>query len=128
VDDDSGTGLPAPDLPSARFGREGYVASQVDDFLAGLERALRNDPPTMAPYEVDDQRFTVKRFGRTYALREVDDYLDLAREHLGRRHGTDAVAGLGGSSTSPKHFPTIWIYLVAFVVIAAVIGFAIAML
>lgn len=123
--DDSGRQLPAPDLPHATVGREGYRVAEVDEFLAQLERALRADPPTMAPYEVADQRFHTVRLRRGYRMREVDDYLDEAQELLRRRHGADAVAGLQGSPVPAKHFPTFWIYLVALVLIAAVVGFVV---
>lgn len=117
--------LPAPDFPSAPLGREGYGIAEVDEFVAALEQALQHDPPTMAPYEVDDQRFKVNRLGRSYAMRPVDDYLDQAHDLLRRRHGEDAVAGLEGRNTPPKHFATWWIYLIALVLVAAVIGFAV---
>jgi DivIVA domain-containing protein len=122
--DDTDRQLPAPDFRHAGLGREGYSIAEVDEFVAELERALRHDPPTMAPYEVADQRFRTVRFRGGYRMREVDDYLDAARDQLRDRHGADAVAGLEGSSVEAKHFPTIWIYLVALVLIAVIVGFA----
>ena len=128
VDDNPGRELPAPDFPSAPLGREGYSPAEVDEFVAALGRALQHDPPTLAPYEVDDQRFKVKRVGSRYAMREVDDYLDRAHELLRDRHGHDAVAALEGHGTAPKHFPTWWIYLIALVLIVLLVGFALTQL
>jgi DivIVA domain-containing protein len=120
--------LPEPRFPAAGWGREGYDAGQVDAFVEELRRALRHDPPGMAPYEVTDQRFAVRRRGRGYALRPVDDYLDRAHDLLRARHGGDAVASLEGHSTPPKHFPTWWIYLVGLVIVAAVVAFTLTQL
>ena len=116
-------GLPDPELPSARFPREGYSAAEVDAFIDELQRALRKDPPAMAPYEIADQRFKVSRLGRRYRLREVDDYLDRAQEQLRERHGEDAVAQLEGRAPEPHHVRTWWIYLIAVVIAAALVAF-----
>jgi hypothetical protein len=123
VIEDAATGLPDPQLPAARWGRAGYGASEVDDFTGQLERSLRRDPPTMAPYEVADQRFKVTRFGRRYALREVDEFLDQAQRVLRERHGEDAVANLEGTAREPRHVRTGWIYLVALVLVALMVVF-----
>jgi DivIVA domain-containing protein len=128
VIEDAGTRLPDPDLPPASWGREGYHAAEVDDFVGQLEQALRRDPPTMAPYEVADQRFKVSRFGRRYRLREVDDFLQLAQERLRERHGEDAVAQVEGVAPEPRHFPTGWIYLVALVLVAVMVLFLVTQL
>ncbi len=114
--------LPEPDFPAAGWGREGYDADQVDEFVGELRRSLRHEPPAMAPYEVTDQRFAVRRRGRGYALRPVDDYLDRAQALLRERHGADAVASLEGHSTPPEHFPTWWIYLLALLIVAAIVA------
>jgi DivIVA domain-containing protein len=124
--DDTARQLPAPEFRHAGFGREGYNIAEVDEFVAELQRALRHDPPTMAPYEVADQRFRTARLRGGYRMREVDDYLDAAQDELRSRHGADAIAGLQGSRVEAKHFPTIWIYLVALVLIALIVGFAIS--
>jgi hypothetical protein len=97
----------------------------VDSFIDGLRRAMRSDPPGMAPYEVVDQRFAGVRFRRGYAMRPVDEYLDTAQRTLRDRHGEDAVAGIAGHATEPRHFPTIWIYLVAAVLVVAIVVFGI---
>ena len=120
--------LPEPDFPTAGWGREGYDADQVDAFVGELRRSLRHEPPAMAPYEVTDQRFAVRRRGRGYALRAVDDYLDLAQARLRERHGGDAVASLEGHSTPPEHFPTWWIYLLALVIVVGVVVLTVAAL
>ena len=128
VSDDVGTGLPDPEFPTATWGREGYSASEVDEFVGEMKQALRREPPTMAPYEVADQRFKVARFGRRYALRQVDEYLTSGQEVLRERHGDDAVAKLEGRAPQPRHFPTWWIYLVALVLVALMIGFLLTQL
>lgn len=133
-DDDPGTG-PAktaawsdPELPTATWGREGYAATEVDEFVEQLRGALRRDPPTMAPYEVMDQRFKVTRLGRRYRLRAVDEFLDAQHAALRERHGEDAVANLEGRAPEPRHFPTLWIYLVALVLVAAMVVFVLTQL
>jgi hypothetical protein len=134
VSDDADTGHPRPDpqlpaeLPRASWGREGYAASEVDAFLARLQPALLREPPAMAPYEVEDQRFTVKRFGRRYALRPVDEYLDQAQSTLRERHGDDAVAHVHGTAPEPHKVHTGWIYLVALVLVAAMVAFLVTQL
>jgi hypothetical protein len=77
---------------------------------------------------VTDQRFAVRRRGRGYALRPVDDYLDRAQALLRARHGDDAVASLEGHSTPPEHFPTWWIYVLALVIVVAVVVFTLGAL
>ena len=132
--DDQGPGpaktaaLPDRELPTAGWGREGYAATEVDEFVEQLRQALRREPPTMAPYEVVDQRFGVTRFGRRYQLRAVDELLDAAREVLRERHGEDAVANLEGRVPEPRHFPTLWIYAVALVLVAAMVLFLLTQL
>jgi len=122
------TELPEPEFPTTRWGARGYRCEEVDSFLDGLRRAMRSDPPGMAPYEVVDQRFAGVRFRRGYAMRPVDEYLDTAQRTLRDRHGEDAVAGIAGHATEPRHFPTIWIYLVAAVLVVAIVVFGITQL
>jgi hypothetical protein len=117
--------LPDEPLPAARRLGEGYDADQVDAFVGELRQALRHDPPAMAPYEVADQRFRVRRTGRRYALRAVDEHLAVAQEVLRVRHGADAVAALQGHASPPRHFPTWWIYAVALVLVAVIVGYAV---
>jgi len=128
VIDDPAAGLPDPELPAAPWAREGYSASEVDDLVSQLQRSLRRDPPTMAPYEVADQRFKVTRFGRRYALREVDEFLDQAQTVLRERHGEDAVANLEGRAPEPRHVRTGWIYLLALVLVAGMVVFVLTQL
>jgi hypothetical protein len=126
--DDRDTGLSETKLPVATWGREGYQGTEVDEFVGQLRQALRREPPTMAPYEVADQRFKVTRFGRRYQLRAVDEFLELGQSVLRERHGQDAVANLEGRAPEPKHFPTMWIYLVALVLVAAMLLFVLTQL
>ena len=118
----------APQLPGCRFLTEGYAADEVDEFVDELRRALRHDPPTMAPYEVADARFKVTRLGRRYALRPVDEHLDSAQAALRERHGEDAVAEVEGRVSDERHVSTLWIYLVGLAVVAAVVLFALTQL
>ena len=119
---------PAAGLPVARGISEGYAALEVDEFLAELRRSVRRDPPTMAPYEVADQRFKVSRFGRRYTLRDVDELLDQSLEVLRERHGEDAVANLEGTAPEPRHVRTWWIYVVALVLVAVMVAFILTQL
>ena len=82
----------------------------------------------MAPYEVADQRFAGVRFRRGYAMKPVDEYLEGAQRTLRERHGEDAVAGIAGHETERRHFPTIWIYLVAAVLVVVIVVFGITQL
>ena len=111
------------ELPTATWGREGYRAADVEAFVERLGQALRREPPTMAPYEVADQRFKVSRFGRRYALRPVDELLDSCQEKLRARHGDDAVADLEGRALQPRYHRTGWIYLIALVLVALMVTF-----
>jgi hypothetical protein len=133
VTDDVDPGLPEPVLPdpvlaSASWGREGYRVGEVDAFVVELRTALQRQPPTIAPYEVADRRFKVSRFGRRYALKEVDDFLDLAQARVREVHGEDAVANVEGRAPEPRHFPTGWIYLVALVLVAVMVAFLVTQL
>ena len=128
VSTEAAADLPEPSFSTAGLAREGYRTEAVDEFVDQLRRAVTHDPPTMAPYEVADQRFPVVRWAAGYDLREVDEYLDAARRVLRERHGQDAVASLEGREPEPKHFPTEWIYLVALVLIVAIVVFAVTQL
>lgn len=94
--------LPDVDFPPAGSLHSGYRRAEVDDFVAELRRALRHDPPTMAPYEVADIRFPVTRRDETYAMEPVDRFLDEAQSLLQRLHGADAVAGVEGHLTAQR--------------------------
>jgi DivIVA domain-containing protein len=122
------TELPDPDFPTTRWGARGYRCEEVDSFLDVLRRAMRSDPPGMAPYEVADQRFASARFRRGYSMRSVDEYLETAQRILRERHGEDAVAGIAGHATERRHFPTVWIYLVAAVLVVAIVVFGVTQL
>ncbi|MBB5832065.1 DivIVA domain-containing protein [Brachybacterium aquaticum] len=58
------------------FGREGYTASEVDDFLDRIQRELASGQPTLTESDVLNQRFTPVRFGQAYDMDQVDHYLD----------------------------------------------------
>lgn len=127
VTEDPGTALPSADFPEAGRLHEGYSRDEVDRFVADLVRALDRDPPTMAPYEVEDIRFHITRHGG-YAMEPVDEYLEEAQALLRERHGGDAVASLQGHLVDRKPASTTWIYVVAFVIVAAVVAFLVAVL
>lgn len=116
--------LEAPSFLSARWPRAGYHTGQVDEFVADVRRALRLQPPGMAPYEVADQRFTVVRVGRGYDLKAVDDYLDRAERLLRQGHGADPLGALEGRTPPTRHVPTAWIYLLGLVLVAVIGIFA----
>ena len=120
--------LPVPQLRRTRPLQRGYRQAEVNQFVDDLQRAYRHDPPTMAPYEVADQRFAPTRFGKGYTMQSVDSYLDEAREQLRERHGTDAVAAVEGRRTEHRHFPTELIYVAAVVLILAMVVFALTQL
>lgn len=102
----------------------GYRADEVDAFLAELWKALDRSTPGMAPYEVADARFKATRLRRRYQMRSVDDYLEQVQAVLRERHGGDAVADVEGHLATPRHVSTTWIYVVALVLVAAMLAFA----
>lgn len=120
--------LPEVELPTVSWGREGYAADEVDEFLDRLRQSVQRVPPTMAPYEVEDERFKVARLGRRYALRAVDDHLDLAKQRLRALHGDDAIAEVRGTAPEPHKVHTGWIYLVALLLVAAMVVFVLTVL
>lgn len=128
VDVDPADAEPAtmPQTPPKRAKglRLGYRADEVDAFLAELLKAMERESPTMAPYEVADARFKASRVRRRYQLRSVDEYLEQAQRVLKQRHGQDAVAGIEGRLSPARHAPTLWIYLVAVVLVVIMLAFA----
>ncbi len=109
-------------LPPPRGWAQGYDRGQVDAFLADLHRALRQDPPTMAPYEVADRRFSVVRGRAGYAMRPVDEYLDRAEEVLRERRGPgDPLAGVQGREVPKVSHAARWVYAVAAVIVVAIV-------
>jgi hypothetical protein len=115
-----------PDQPPrlAKGLRVGYRADEVDAFLAELWKALDRSTPGMAPYEVADARFKATRLRRRYQMRSVDDYLERIQAVLRERHGGDAVADVEGHLSTPRHVSTAWIYVVALVLVVAMLAFA----
>ncbi|QLQ10465.1 MAG: DivIVA domain-containing protein [Nocardioidaceae bacterium] len=73
----------------SRSGAEGYDPDEVDAFVLEVVQALRQDPPTMAPWEVRDKVFTISRRHRRYDEHDVDDFLDLAERRLREAHGQE---------------------------------------
>lgn len=126
VSDHAGTGLPDPQFPKATWGREGYVAAEVDEFVGRLRGSLHRDRPTMAPYEIVDQRFKVTRIGRRYGLRAVDEYLDAGQAALAERNSFAPITAHAGRA-EPRH-STWWIYLVALVLVAMMLLFLVTQL
>ena len=57
-------------------------------------------------------------------MRSVDDYLERVQAVLRERHGGDAVADVEGHLATPRHVPTTWIYVVALVLVVAMLAFA----
>jgi hypothetical protein len=94
----------------------------VDAFLADLQRALRQDPPTMAPYEVADRRFSVVRGKAGYAMRPVDEYLDRAQEVLRARRGPDDPLGRVQGREPPKASRAArWVYAAAAALVVTIV-------
>ena len=58
----------------------------------------------------------------------VDELLASGQTVLRDRHDTDAVANLEGRASEPRHFPTLWIYLVAVVLVVAMLVFVLTQL
>jgi hypothetical protein len=112
----------AAQLRAPRGWAQGYDRGQVDAFLADLRRALGQDPPTMAPYEVADQRFSVVRGRAGYAMRPVDEYLDRAQEVLRARRGPDdPLVNVQGREIPKVSHAARWVYAVAAVLVVAIV-------
>lgn len=124
--DDGSAGLPEPTFRRAGFGREGYRVDEVDTFVHRVRGGLDSNPPTMAPYEVADERFGVVRWRAGYSLRDVDHYLARAQEVLRARHGDDPVAALTGRLDDRRHVPTGWIYIAALVLAVLIVAVAVS--
>ena len=117
-----------PDQPPrvAKGLRVGYRADEVDEFLAELWRALDRTTPGWRRTRSPTQRFKATRLRRRYQMRSVDDYLERVQAVLRERHGEDAVADVEGharrrrATSRPR-----WIYLVALVLVVAMLAFAV---
>lgn len=114
------------DFPLTGFLRRGYDVSEVETFLHEAERALRSDPPTMAPYEVQDARFRGVRWRRGYEMRAVDEHLEELHGALRERHGDDGVSAIQGHESVRQHRTAFWIYVVAAVLVAVMVAFALS--
>lgn len=112
------------DFPQAAFFRRGYATAEVDAFLHDAERALRREPPTMAPYEVQDARFRGVRWRQGYDMRAVDERMEELHVALRERHGDDSVSGIQGHESERSHRVAFWIYVTAAVLVVAIVAFA----
>lgn len=117
------------DFPVSGLLRRGYEVAAVDAFLHDAERALRSDPPAMAPYEVQDARFRGVRWRRGYDMQAVDERMAELHAELRERHGDrpDGVSGIQGHESVRSHRTAFWIYATAavlVVVIAVVVAIA----
>lgn len=108
----------------AGFWRRGYDVAQVETFLHDAGRALRADPPAMAPYEVQDARFRGVRWRRGYDMRAVDERLQELHVALRERHGDDSVSSIQGRESVPRHRAASWIYAIAGLLVVLILLFA----
>jgi hypothetical protein len=127
-DDPAGKRRRGQDFPLAGFWRRGYECAQVETFLHDAERALRRDPPAMAPYEVQDARFRGVRWRRGYDMAAVDERMEQLHAALRERHGDDGVSGIQGHESARSHRTAFWIYLSAAVLVALILVFAVTQL
>ncbi len=123
-DDALGTRRRGQDFPEAGWGRRGYDCAEVEDFLHEAERSLRHRPPAMAPYEVQDARFRGARWRQGYDMRAVDARLAELHTALREAHGEDSVSGVEGRESAREHRVAFWIYVVAAVLVVAILGAA----
>ena len=126
-DDGSGKRRRGQDFPVAGRLRRGYDVAEVETFLHDAERALRSDPPAMAPYEVQDARFRGVRWRRGYDMAAVDERMAELHADLRERHGDrpDGVSGIQGHESVRSHRTAFWIYVTA-AVLVVVIGVVVA--
>lgn len=113
------------DFPRSGTFRRGYDVAQVEKFLHEADRALRRDPPTMAPYEVQDARFRGVRWRRGYEMRAVDERMERLHSALRERHGDDGVSAIQGHESVRQRRVAFWVYLTAVVLVAAIVAFAV---
>jgi hypothetical protein len=125
ADDPSGKRRRGQDFALTGFLRRGYEVSDVETFLHEAERALRSEPPAMAPYEVQDARFRGVRWRRGYDMRAVDDRMEELHLALRERHGDDSVSGIQGHVSVRQHRTAFWIYVAAAVLVVVIVGFAV---
>jgi DivIVA domain-containing protein len=123
-EDSGGKRRSGQDFPRASFFRRGYACAEVDAFLHEADRALRREPPPMAPYEVQDARFRGVRWRRGYDMRLVDERMEKLYVALRDRHGDDTVSGIQGHVSERSHRVAFWIYVGATVLVLVIIAFA----
>lgn len=78
-------------VPTARFAvvrwREGYLPSDVDDFLADVQPLLSGRLPDAALADrIKTVAFTPVRFRPGYDMADVDDYLDVLHALASQGH------------------------------------------
>lgn len=122
ADDASGKRRRGQDFPVAGFLGRGYEVAAVETFLHEAERALRSDPPAMAPYEVQDARFRGVRWRRGYDMETVDERMAELHAELRERHGDrpDGVSGIQGHESVRSHRTAFWIYVTAAVLVVVI--------
>ena len=125
-DEDAGKRRSGHDFPRSGTIRRGYDVSQVEEFLRSAERALRSDPPTMAPYELQDVRFRGVRWRRGYDMRAVDEHLEELHARLRERRGEDSLSGIQGRESVRQHRTAFWIYMTAVVLTVAIVVLAVS--
>lgn len=125
VTTDAGKRRSGEDFPRSGTFRRGYDVAQVEAFLREGERALRSDPPTMAPYEVQDARFRGVRWGKGYEMRAVDERMEELHAALRERHGDRGVSSLRGRESARQHRVAFWVYVTGAVLVAAILAFAV---
>lgn len=112
------------DFPQASLFRRGYAPAEVDAFLHEAERALRREPPTMAPYEVQDARFRGVRWRQGYDMAAVDERMEELHVALRERHGDDSLSAIQGHVSERSHRVAFWIYVTAAILVAVIVAFA----
>ena len=122
--DSAGERRSGDDFPRSGTFRRGYDVAQVDTFLHEAERALRRNPPTMAPYEVQDARFRGVRWGKGYAMRPVDERMEELHAALRERHGDRGVSSIQGNESARQHRVAFWVYVTGALLVAAILAFA----
>jgi DivIVA domain-containing protein len=123
-EDSTGKRRRGQDFPLTGWLRRGYDCREVETFLHEIERALRHVPPAMAPYEVQDARFRGVRLRRGYEMRAVDERMQELHVELREAHGAHGVAVIHGHESERHHRAAFWIYVVAAVLVGAMLVFA----
>ncbi len=127
-DDPRGRRRRGQEFPRTRFPRRGYDCTQVEEFVREAERAVRDAPPAMAPYEVQDARFSGVRLRQGYDMEAVDERMEELHVALREAHGDDSVSAIQGHESKRQHRTAFWIYVSAAVLVVLIVGFALTQL